>query len=225
MRKTSYVVSFVLAAALLVFNISAAFRTDWRAPLLLLVVRGEGSLSHHVAVRYGLAFRCARDLYTIPNPSDPTGPPQIVYSDFECRPFPMSVRDHCEKGNRAFCVAWATASYLYEVGIGFNVLALLAIVFGVSTHSRRRRIWKAVAVLIFIASLFPMITFAVISDLFRTARFWEFARARPGWAYYLSIICWIAGFVLTGAVVINGVAASKGHRWAAGRRAYRPISG
>ena len=91
-------------------------------------------------------------------------------------------------------------------------------------------------------ALFPMIAFAVISDLYRTAKFWEFARARPGMplesrhqpgallkrrssgaGWYISIVYWVAGFVVTGLVVMNGVAAAKGHAWAAGKRAYRPI--
>lgn len=137
--------------------------------LYRLVVRGEGHLASHNLARFGLAQRCARDLLEIPAPND--GEPEIVYSDWECRPFPMSIRDHCEQGNRRFCVSWATASYIYEVncaslsnsrsgvsninlkqiGLGFNVIALLAIAFGVSTHSRRRRIWKAVAGLVGLA--------------------------------------------------------------------------
>jgi hypothetical protein len=75
-------------------------------------VRGKGLLRHHVVSRFGLAQHCERDVLVIPVPGDN---PEIVYSDYECRPFPMSVRDHCEKGNRAFCVSWATASYIDEV--------------------------------------------------------------------------------------------------------------
>ncbi|KZV63801.1 hypothetical protein PENSPDRAFT_691306 [Peniophora sp. CONT] len=215
MRKTSYAIAFLLVGALLAVNISSIIRTDW------LLVRGEGHLGSHNLARFGLAQRCARDLLEIPAPDD--GVPEIVYSDWECRPFPMSIRDHCEQGNRRFCVSWATASYIYEIGLGFNVLALLAIIFGVSTHSRRRRIWKAVAGLVGLAALFPMIAFAIISELYRTSKFWEFARARPGAGWYISIVYWVAGIVVTGLVVTNGVAAAKGHAWAAGKRAYRPI--
>jgi len=217
MRKTSYAVAFVLVAALLVVNISAAVRTDW------LVVHGLGHLKRHTVVRFGLARRCERDVVEIPFPTGDA--PTIFFSEYTCRSFPMSVRDRCEHGNRHFCVAWATASYIDEVGIGFNVLALLAIAFGVTTHSRRRRIWKAVACLVGLASLFPMISFAIVSDLFRTAKFWEFSRAQLSWAYYMNTIHWVLGFVVTGAIVVNGIAANKGHQWAAGNRAYRPIDG
>lgn len=43
-----------------------------------------------------------------------------------------------------FCVGWITAGYLAELSIGFAGVACLAIIFGVTTHSRRRRIWRAV---------------------------------------------------------------------------------
>ena len=76
-------------------------------------MRGEGHLASHNLARFGLAKRCSRDLLEIPAPDD--GEPEIVYSDWECRPFPMSIRDHCEQGNRRFCVSWATSSYIYEV--------------------------------------------------------------------------------------------------------------
>jgi hypothetical protein len=31
------------------------------------------------------------------------------------------------------------------MAVGFGVMALLSLLIGVSTHSRRRRVWKAVA--------------------------------------------------------------------------------
>jgi len=37
------------------------------------------------------------------------------------------------------------------IAIGFSAVALAAIVFGVTTHSRRRRIWKAVTGLVSMA--------------------------------------------------------------------------
>ena len=53
-----------------------------------------------------------------------------------------------EEENRNFCVLWTTAGYLAELGAGFAVVSCLALVFGVSTRARRRRIWEAVAVLV-----------------------------------------------------------------------------
>jgi hypothetical protein len=37
---------------------------------------------------------------------------------------------------------------LAQLAVGFGVMALLALLIGVSTHSRRRRVWKAVAGLV-----------------------------------------------------------------------------
>lgn len=47
-----------------------------------------------------------------------------------------------------FCIAWTTAGYFAGLSIGFAAMACLAIIFGVTTHSRRRRIWRAVAVFV-----------------------------------------------------------------------------
>jgi hypothetical protein len=89
--------------------------------------------------------RCERQVLKIP---DGSGDWQIVYTDFKCRDFPKSVSDRCEKENHLFCVEWASAGYLAQLAVGFGVMALLAILIGVSTHSRRRRVWKAVASLV-----------------------------------------------------------------------------
>ena len=76
------------------------------------------------------------------------GGSKIEYSDYRCRSFPARVKDACEKENQAFCVEWTTAGYLSELATGFGAVSTLAIVFGVTTHSRRRRIWKMVAALV-----------------------------------------------------------------------------
>ena len=73
----------------------------------------------------------------------------------------MRVQDDCENDNKAFCMIWSTAGYFGELGIGFGAVSCLAILFGVTTHSRRRRIWKSVSVLVlfhgaFIASTGPV---------------------------------------------------------------------
>lgn len=150
---------------------------------------------------------------------------KVTYSDYQCRPFPASVTDRCEKNNRFFCTAWTSAGYVEELGIGFGAIALLSLIFGVSTHSRRLRIWKAVAGLVALHALFPMITFAVVTDLYRTSKFSGFDHARPSFAYYLSIVSWVVAFGISFGVVLTGVSAGKGHRWAAGNRAYAPIEG
>ncbi|KAI0320921.1 hypothetical protein OF83DRAFT_466938 [Amylostereum chailletii] len=216
MRKTSYTITFVLVAVTFVLTISASQRNDW------LIVRGKDIFSRQITVRYGLAERCERQVLEIPSP---TGDGTIAYTDYKCRPFPASVTDRCEKGNRYFCTSWTTAAYVSELGIGFGALALLAIVFGVSTHSRRRRIWKAVAGLVALQAVFPMITFAIATDLYRTAKFWEFEHATLGPAWYMNIASWVAAYVIAAGVMVVGVSANKGHRWAAGNRAYHPIEG
>ena len=60
----------------------------------------------------------------------------------------MRVQDGCEDENKAFCMIWSTAGYFSELGIGFGAVSCLAILFGVTTHSRRRRIWKSVSALV-----------------------------------------------------------------------------
>lgn len=70
---------------------------------------------------------------------------RLAYTDYKCRPFPNRVTENCDKENKTFCMIWSTAGYFSELAIGFGVVACLALLFGVSTHSRRRRIWRAVA--------------------------------------------------------------------------------
>ncbi|THH19973.1 hypothetical protein EW146_g1297 [Bondarzewia mesenterica] len=212
MRKTSYAVAFILVAATLALNIIAVRRNDW------IVARDETIPHYKVTVRYGLMERCERQVIEIPGSDG-----KLAYTDYQCRPFPASVTDHCEKENRAFCTEWTTAGYVGELGIWVGAMALLSLIFGVSTHSRRRRIWKAVAGLVALHALFPMITFAVVSDLYRTSRYPGFEHARFGTAYYLSMVSWVAAFAISFGVILTGVSAGRGHRWAAGNRAYTRI--
>lgn len=76
------------------------------------------------------------------------GGSKIEYTDYRCRSFPARVKDSCEKDNQMFCIEWTTAGYLSELATGFGAVSLLAIVFGVTTHSRRRRIWRMIAFLV-----------------------------------------------------------------------------
>jgi hypothetical protein len=96
-------------------------------------------------VRYGLTKRCERQVVRVP---DSSGDWQDVFTAFKCRDFPKSVSDRCEKENRLFCVGWTTAGYMAHLAVGYGTMALLALLIGVSTHSRRRRVWKAVAGLV-----------------------------------------------------------------------------
>ncbi|KAH9859051.1 hypothetical protein C2E23DRAFT_855716 [Lenzites betulinus] len=215
MRKTSYVVAFFAVVATMLLNIASMQRPDW------LVVHGDDILHKSVVVEYGLDRRC--ELKVIEIPSGNGG--HISYTNYECRPFPMRVTDGCEKENKQFCMVWGTASYFVNLGIGFAIVACLAIGFGVSTHSRRRRIWKSVSVLVALHVLSQIIAFGVVTHLYRTDAFPTFQYARPGWAYILNTLSWVFGILVTFGVVTTGISAQKGHRWAAGNRAYQQISG
>lgn len=96
-------------------------------------------------VQYGLTRLCERDIVRIPGGSNGG---KFEYSDYKCRPFPARVQDKCEDENRDFCIRWTTAGYFAELAAGFAAVSCLALVFGVTTHSRRRRIWRAVAALV-----------------------------------------------------------------------------
>ncbi|KAG0693399.1 hypothetical protein DFH29DRAFT_964260 [Suillus ampliporus] len=157
-----------------------------------------------VTVRYGLMQRCERSIITIPGPSKGG---HLEYTDYECRPFPRSVKDKCDDENRLFCALWTSAQYFTELGIGFAAMGLAALLIGVSTHSRRRRVWRAVAGL-----LFQLVTFILVTELYRKERFPAFEHAKPGVGYVLNAVSWVS-------------AADRGHQWAAGNRAYKPIQG
>ncbi|CAL1707161.1 unnamed protein product [Somion occarium] len=215
MRKTSYVVTFFAVTFTLVLNILSAYRPDW------LVVNNE-LLGSKTTVLYGLMERCERQVVVVPGMPDRK---RIEYTDYRCRPFPARTLDGCDKENKMFCVAWTTAGYFTELSIGFAVVACLAIIFGVSTHSRRRRIWRAVAGFVALHAASQLTTFAIITELYRESKYPTFEYARPGTAYVLNGLSWVAGVLVTIGVIITGISANKGHRWAAGNRAYRPIEG
>ncbi|OBZ70959.1 hypothetical protein A0H81_09021 [Grifola frondosa] len=198
MRKTSYVIAFFAVLGTLLLNVASIRRPDW------LIVKNP-EIFHS----------------KIPNPSGG----RLAYTDYQCRPFPNRTVDGCEKENKTFCMTWSTASYLSELGAGFAIVACLALVFGVTTHSRRRRIWKSVSVLVALHVASQIAAFAVVTDLYRNSRFPTFERARPGLAYVLNAVSWVLGTLVTFGVITTGISASRGHRWAAGNRAYRPIEG
>ena len=79
-------------------------------------------------------------------------------SDYECRKFPLRIQDGCEGEKKIFCAAWTSAQYLTEWGIWFSAAALVALLFGISTHSRRRRVWRAVAGLVLLHGAISFMT-------------------------------------------------------------------
>lgn len=96
-------------------------------------------LNIRTTVSYGFTERCEEIRY-------PGSDRDLV--SFECRPFPIKDSDKCDGTYKSFCTLWYTAGYVSYLALGFGAVACLAIVFGVSTHSRRKRIWKVVAALI-----------------------------------------------------------------------------
>jgi len=94
-----------------------------------------------------------------------------------------------------------------------------------------------------IIAIFSMIAFIIVSDLYRTSGIPDFAFVYPGKrllcpptflvvshivpftgaAWYLNILSWVFSFLIVFGVIWTGKAADKGHRWAAGNRAYAPI--
>lgn len=102
-------------------------------------------LHTRITTRYGLSKLCEIKRVDLPSTGgDGTG----KYVEKSCRRFPLRQQDKCETDNSGFCAAWTSAGYAIELGIGFSALGVVAILFGVSTGSRRRRIWRAIAGLV-----------------------------------------------------------------------------
>jgi len=214
MRKTSYAYAFIAVAATLVLNVLSTTSPNW------MVYKSSEVLNHTTIVTYGFSETCERSVFQVPGQNG-----RLAYTEFKCRPFPGRVSDGCEKENRVFCTLWSTAAYATGLGIGFGASACLAIIFGVSTHSRRRRIWSAVAGLLAFHAIWQLIAFIIVTDIYRRAVYHPFKYAKPGHAYILNVLGWVFSIITCGAVVYTGISANKGRKWAAGNRAYRPISG
>jgi len=196
MRKTSYVVTFVAVLIVLVINVWSARHPDW----LITTYELPGVTS---VIRYGLMQRCERSIVSIPGPNNG----RLEYSDYQCRAFPLRVQDGCEDENRLFCAEWVSAQYFTELGIGFAAIALAALLIGVSTHSRRRRVWRAVAGLLLLHAIFQLVTFVLVTELYRKDTFYAFQHAKPGIGYVFNAISWILGFLVGCAVIVTGIAA------------------
>ncbi|KAK2463282.1 hypothetical protein APHAL10511_004937 [Amanita phalloides] len=215
MRKISWAFTFVAVVITLAMSIVSLRRPDW------LIAKTHEVLHTKITVYYGLMKRCELDEIKLPGPSNGN----LSYAKYECRKFPASVSDGCDKENRNFCAAWTTAGYAAELSAGFGALTILAIFFGVSTHSRRRRVWRAVAGLISLQAIFQVMAFAIVTHAYQDSWYPTFDYARPGLGYVLSVLTWVIGLLTAFGVVTMGVSAEKGHRWAAGNRAYRRIDG
>ena len=143
-------------------------------------------------MNYGLSQRCQ---LTISQTSDG----KFSYRNYECRRFPTGEKDYCkEEGFQSFCIAWRSAYYLDQIALGVAAVALVAVLFGVTTHSRRRRTWRAVAGLVILTgeskdlcsfaqinihysiATCQITVFALVTDLYSKAAYPGFERARPG---------------------------------------------
>jgi len=213
MRKTSYALAFLAVAATFVLNILSLTRPDW------LVVETPEVLHTKIIITYGLSRQCQQTITRISGPNNG----KLEYSDYECRDFPMKVKDGCEEEYGSFCTAWSSARYFEEIAAWSAGVTLLAIGFGASTGSRRRRVWRVVAGLVMVHAIFQIFTFGIITDLYSSSRFTNFENARIGAAYVLNIVTWILSVFITIAVITTGISAAHGHRWAAGNRAYTSI--
>ncbi|KAJ7647330.1 hypothetical protein FB45DRAFT_781970 [Roridomyces roridus] len=209
MRKTSYALTALLVAVTTILTVVALTRTDW------VVAKYSAFESTYVA-KYGLQQTCQRLVINLPGGGS-------KFDKLECRKFPDRKKDDC-KDNEYFCAAWNGAGYATEVSIGFGVLSFLAIIVGVSTHSRRRRIWRAVAGLVTIHAILQLVAFALVTDLYRTSGYPTFEDAKLGSGIILAAISWVLGVLTAISVILTGVAADQGKRWAAGNRAYQPIN-
>ncbi|KAF7321309.1 hypothetical protein MKEN_00651100 [Mycena kentingensis (nom. inval.)] len=227
MRKASYALTALAAVFITILNILALTRVDWSVPRThsfpfltaprVVATYKSGALNSTLEAKYGLKTVCTRLEINLPGGSR--------YEKPNCRAFPTRGDDYCDEENSTFCALWSSAEYATEVAIGFGALALVAIAVGVSTHSRRRRIWRAVAGLVAVQALLQVTAFAIVVDQYRMARYPTFEDALLGPGLWLTTVAWILGVLTTSATVVTGLAADRGKKWAAGRRAYEPILG
>jgi len=213
MRKLSYVITFLAVVVSLIFTVLSLTREDW------LVVKSPVVLGIQITLKYGLNTLC--ELRKVGSGDDKS---KFEYSSYECRPFPKRVQDGCEEENSSFCAAWTSAAYAVEISIALAVLALLAILVGLSTGSRRRRIWKVAAGLVALQAAMQIVAFAIVTDTMRTGAFPTLEDAKPGTGYAFNTFTWIFSVIIAVGVVVTGISADQGHKWAAGNRAYRRIS-
>ncbi|KAJ7045523.1 hypothetical protein C8F04DRAFT_1065097 [Mycena alexandri] len=209
MRTTSYAIAAVAVICTTVFTVLSLTRIDW-----VVANYRSDPVNSSYQVKYGLTKVCERLVIG------------RKFEAFDCRKFPTRDEDSCDDKNRFFCAAWSSAGYAVELAIGFGALSLAAIIFGVSTHSRRRRIWRAVAGLVVLHSAFQLAAFALVLDMHRASRFpITFDNAKLGPAFAFNTVAWVFGVITAIGVIATGMAADRGQRWAAGSRAYQPILG
>jgi len=212
MRVTSYFVTFVAVAFTSLLNFLSSSRPDW------LVVKYKEVLYTTVTVFYGLTQRCQLQITQ-------TDDGKLSYRNYECRKFPTPETEYCDKDEYKYiCTAWSSAYYLDQIALGIGAVALVTVLFGVTSHSRRRRIWKTVAGLLFLTASCQVSVFVLVTDLYNKSAFPSFDRSRPGLGYILHTLSWVLNVIIVLAVIGTGISSDSGHQWAAGNDAYAPIA-
>ncbi|KAJ6499295.1 hypothetical protein C8R45DRAFT_981885 [Mycena sanguinolenta] len=206
MRKTSYAITALAVIFTTVFTILSLTRHDWVvARYKLDVLSYEG--------KYGLHQVCQRVAIDLPGGG-------TKFERSQCRKFPSRDEEDCDE-NGYFCAAWTSAGYAVEIAIGFGALSLVAILVGVSTSARRRRVWRVVAGFVVLQSLLQLAAFILVVDLYRTSRYPTFEDAKLGPALVFNAVAWVFGALTAVTVIVTGTEADRGKHWAAGNRAER----
>ncbi|KAJ7901834.1 hypothetical protein B0H14DRAFT_2668644 [Mycena olivaceomarginata] len=204
MRKTSYAITALAVICTTVFTILSLTRTDW------VVARYDvNALSYEGQIRSleGMPTSGARSPRGRHLGSkEPTAASSLPGIKTTAMRTAISVRHGQVPVMR---LNWQLASVLYH---------WLAILVGVSTAARRRRVWRAVAGFIIFHSVAQLVAFILIVDLYRTARYPTFEDAKLGPALIFNAVAWIFGVITAVTVIITGTEADRGKRWAAGNR-------
>ncbi|KAF8335902.1 uncharacterized protein EI90DRAFT_3014497 [Cantharellus anzutake] len=183
---------------------------------------------------YGLYRRCETRLVvepyhaTDPKPSNSTiSPPlhNVMTAAYICTPFPP--RSVCEREGEGFCIAWSSAGYLSQLGLVLVMVALftLMIVNIVSSRARRRNAWRFVSFLVGLHATVQIVALGLVTGMSEKYAKYFSSGAHFNISYWFNVTtCVLDTFVIIG-LVVTGIYAEKGHRWAAGRRPYHPIPG
>jgi len=213
MRVATYFITFVAVASTLLLNYLSSQRPDW------LVVQYTELFYTRVTISFGLSQRCQ---LMITETSDG----KFVYRSYDCRKFPTVQDDHCNKDEyKHFCAAWTSAFYLDQVALGLGAISLVTVLFGMTTHSRRRRMWTSVAGLLFLTASCQIAVFTLITDLYYKNTFPFFEHARPALGYIVHTISWVLNSVIVLGILVTGFSADVGYTWAAGPHPYQTVRG
>lgn len=218
MRKIPYLISFV--GVLTSFALSFA---SFEIPQWVSAQSPKG-LPTAESVSWGLYQRCERTIVKAPTSSDPNA----YYTEYNCRDYPSKKYHDCQREVDNFCILWSTAGYSSQLSLALGAAALVALLVvstGFSTRARRRTAWQGVAALTGLHGALQIVAMAIIVHLHRTSGYPLFEHAKLSTSFILSTISWSLDVFIIAGLLISAWAASRGERWAAGRRGYHSISG